>query len=125
MASDSGNLSMRQLAKELGVSQPFLSQIKAGKRPMPDSLREKVEALSAYHLLITDKQVGGYGGEASAIRATNSGAGDGIRTHDFLLGKHQDGIRNISYGSRCTSPLGNHSPLHKPSRKVYSNNDSV
>ena len=39
---------MRQLAKQLGVSQPFLSQIKAGKQPMPDTLREKVEALAAY-----------------------------------------------------------------------------
>ncbi len=62
---------------------------------MPDSLREKVEALSAYHLLITDKQVGGYGGEAPAITATNSGAGDGIRTHDFLLGKPR--VALISY----------------------------
>jgi len=86
MASDSGNLSMRQLAKELGVSQSFLSQIKVGKCPMPDSLREKVEALGACHLLITDNQVGGYGGVVPAITATNIGAGDEIRTHDFLLG---------------------------------------
>ena len=32
-------MSLRQLAKELGVSQPFLSQIRAGKRPLPDALR--------------------------------------------------------------------------------------
>ena len=52
-------MSLRRLAKVLGVSQPFLSQIKAGKRPMPERIREKVVALDAYHLLITsptDKQ---------------------------------------------------------------------
>ena len=62
MATASGIPSMRQLAKQVGVSQPFLSQIKAGKRPMPESLRGKVEALGAYHLLISDKQVGGVRG---------------------------------------------------------------
>ena len=80
-------LSLRKLATILGVSQPFLSQIRAGKRPLPEALKRKVEALGAYHLLITDKQVGGYGGTAPAISATNYGAGDEIRTHDFLLGK--------------------------------------
>ncbi len=47
--------SLRQLAKILGVSQPFLSQIRAGKRPLPEALRTKLEALGAYHLLIGDK----------------------------------------------------------------------
>lgn len=42
-------MSLRKLAIVLGVSQPFLSQIRAGKRPMPDALRTKVEALGAYH----------------------------------------------------------------------------
>ena len=49
MATARGIPSMRQLAKQLGVSQPFLSQIKAGKRPMPESLRGKVEALGDSH----------------------------------------------------------------------------
>ena len=78
MATASGVPSMRQLAKQLGVSQPFLSQIKAGKRPMPDTLREKVEALDAYHLLITDKHQGGYGGAAPAILALNMVGRGGI-----------------------------------------------
>ncbi len=56
MAANSG-MSLRRLAKGLGVSQPFLSQIRAGKRPMPSALKERVEALGAYHLLITDKQI--------------------------------------------------------------------
>ena len=48
-------MSLRKMATILGVSQPFLSQIRAGKRPMPEALRTKVEALGAYHLLIGDK----------------------------------------------------------------------
>ena len=48
-------MSLRKLATILGVSQPFLSQVRTGKRPLPDGLKRKVEALGAYHLLITDK----------------------------------------------------------------------
>ena len=59
---DNANMSLRKMATILGVSQPFLSQIRAGKRPMPDALRTKVEALGAYHLLIGDKQA-----EASCV----------------------------------------------------------
>ena len=88
-------MSLRQLAKELGVSQPFLSQIRAGKRPLPEHLKEKLEAFGAYHLLITDKQSGsvvegvGWGVTPNFISDPKGqlGAGDGIRTHDFLLGK--------------------------------------
>ena len=87
MATCDGGMSLRQLAKGLGVSQPFLSQIRAGKRPMPSALKERVEAIGAYHLLITDKQERGYGGRAPARLDTRSGAGGGIRTPDFLLGK--------------------------------------
>ena len=42
-------LSLRKLATILGVSQPLLSQIRAGKRPLPDGLKTKVDALGAYH----------------------------------------------------------------------------
>ncbi len=48
--------SLRRLAKVLGVSQPFLSQVRAGKRPLPESMGERVSALGAYHLLMGDKQ---------------------------------------------------------------------
>ena len=48
--------SLRQLAKVLGVSQPFLSQVRAGKRPLPEALGERVAVLGAYHLLMGDKQ---------------------------------------------------------------------
>jgi transcriptional regulator with XRE-family HTH domain len=66
-------MSLRQIAKELGVSQSFLSQIRTGKRPLPDSLRSKLEELGAYHMLITDKQ--------------NNGGNDWIRTSDLALMK--------------------------------------
>ena len=53
---DSSGLSLRKLATVLGVSQPFLSQIRPGKRPIPEALRRKVEALGAYHLRIANGQ---------------------------------------------------------------------
>ena len=81
------NISLRQLAKGLGVSQPFLSQIRAGKLPIPSALKERVEALGAYHLLIGDKQIRGPRSGAPLSVDTYAGAGGGIRTPDFLLGK--------------------------------------
>ena len=63
---DSNGLSLRKLATVLGVSQPFLSQIRAGKRPLPEALRTKVEALGAYHLLIGDKRAEGPTGDEGA-----------------------------------------------------------
>ena len=48
--------SLRQTAKILGVSHSYLSQIKNGKRPMPQQLKERLEALDAYHSLTTGKQ---------------------------------------------------------------------
>jgi len=42
-------LSLSMLATILSDSQPFLSQIRAGKRPLPDALKMKVDALGAYH----------------------------------------------------------------------------
>ena len=90
---NSNGLSLRKLATVLGVSQPFLSQIRAGKRPLPEALKRKVEALDAYHLLIGDKQVGGVSGEIRpdytekrVCQIRMSGAGGGIRTPGFLLG---------------------------------------
>ena len=65
---DSSGLSLRKLATVLGVSQPFLSQIRTGKRPLPEALRRKVEALGAYHLLITDTQSGQYSTEDGAAQ---------------------------------------------------------
>ena len=49
MQTTNNEMSLRQLAKVMGVSQPFLSQIRSGKRPLLQSLRMKLERLSAYH----------------------------------------------------------------------------
>ncbi len=96
---DSNGLSLRKLATILGVSQPFLSQIRAGKRPLPEGLRRKVEALGAYHLLIGDKQISESPGDEGAGKAKKPpsqiadlslnyvGAGGGTRTPDLSLGK--------------------------------------
>ena len=80
--------SLRQLAKVLGVSQPLLSQVRAGKRPLPESMGKQVSALGAYHLLMGDKQSGSnLMGEHREISDTSdvAGAPGGIRTRDHLL----------------------------------------
>ena len=49
--------SLRAISKELGVSHSFLSQIRNGKRPLPDWIKEKmVSNPSAYHLLIKSSE---------------------------------------------------------------------
>ena len=71
-----GELSLRKLATILGVSQQFLSQIRAGKRPLPEALERKVRALGAYHLLIGDKrtevQIGDEGAAQRAFVGVNT-----------------------------------------------------
>ena len=86
------NLSLRKLATILGVSQPFLSQIRAGKRPIPEALKTKVEALGAYHLLIGEKQggvaIGGAAAAKESLVGTNTNGGtDWVRTSDLALMK--------------------------------------
>ena len=44
-------MSMRTAARILGVSHAYLSQIRNGKRPLPDTLRGRLESMGAYHLL--------------------------------------------------------------------------
>jgi len=88
-------MTLRKMATILGVSQPFLSQIRAGKRPMPNALRTKVEALGAYHLLITDKHLdttpaderGGHSQNIASMRFETSGGGEGNRTPGPLHAK--------------------------------------
>jgi len=75
---DSSGLSLRKLATVLGVSQPFLSQIRTGKRPLPEALRRKVEALGAYHLLNSDKQSGQNSAEERAIQTEKTTRQDGL-----------------------------------------------
>ncbi len=88
---DSNNLSLRKLALVLGVSQPFLSQIRAGKRPLPPGLHRKVEALGDYHLLIGEKQINAVSRDEEAGQTLNlrikNGGTDWVRTSDLALMK--------------------------------------
>ena len=68
-------MSLRRLATVLGVSQPFLSQIRAGKRPLPDSLRVRVEALGAYQSLLITQPQGTLSGGATLSHAPSSPGG--------------------------------------------------
>ena len=54
---NSQKLSIRKLAVILGVNQPFLSQIRSGKRPLPKAFTTKFVALGAYNLLTGDKWI--------------------------------------------------------------------
>ena len=88
---NSNGLSLRKMAVVLGVSQPFLSQIRAGKRRIPEALKRKIEALGAYHLLIGDKhppgdEGAGHTGKSPIIR-TSIGGNDWVRTSDLALMK--------------------------------------
>ena len=84
---DSNGVSLRKLATTLGVSQPFLSQIRGGKRPMPKALKLKAEALGAYHLLIADKQNAAILGELETrIAAKSILSNDDFETDRYLAG---------------------------------------
>jgi hypothetical protein len=76
-------LPLSKLATILGVSQPFLSQIRAGKRPLPDALKMKVEALGAYHVLITHKHVGVETGGGAAAQVNPVGTNTLERARRF------------------------------------------
>ena len=89
---EANELSLRKLATILGVSQPFLSQIRAGKRPLPEALKTKVQALGAYHLLIGYKQIESAPGGAAAAQTLEIGVkyvggGEGNRTPGPLHAK--------------------------------------
>lgn len=46
-----GVVSLRQLAKRLGVTASFLSQVRSGTRPMPDALAAKFKTLTGQNWL--------------------------------------------------------------------------
>ncbi len=110
---NSSGLSLRKLATILGVSQPFLSQIRAGKRPLPEALKRKVEALGAYHLLITDKRfdgsTGDEGAEPIAKSTLSSGLSEaktelaGVRGSRTHLPRSSRGITDLK-SARATGP---------------------
>jgi hypothetical protein len=50
--------SLRQLARELGVSQSYLSQIKSGKRPPSEKVISKLNGKMISKIMLNDKQIG-------------------------------------------------------------------
>ena len=56
-ANGRDRISLRKLAKRLGVSQPFLSQIKQGHRPLPEHLKTKLNALDCLSLVVPQAHV--------------------------------------------------------------------
>jgi len=75
---DNRELSLRKLATVLGVSQPFLSQIRSGKRPLLEELKKKMEALGAYHSLIIDTQSGQYSPPERTVQKEKATLQDGL-----------------------------------------------
>ena len=93
---NTNELSLRKLATILGVSQPFLSQIRAGKRPLPEALKTKIDALGAYHLLIGDKQIDANSRCSEAAQKEKATLADGLSEGNIALA----GVR----GSRTHLP---------------------
>jgi transcriptional regulator with XRE-family HTH domain len=75
-------MSLRQIAKELGISHILLVLWKQGKR----SLSPELEA--RYHQFVTSGYRDGYNnGDDATILSTNNGGNDWIRTSDLALMK--------------------------------------
>ncbi len=99
------NLSLRKLATILGVSQPFLSQIRAGKRPLPEALERKVRALCAYHLLIGDKRGGAEIGGAAAAQKQKTTLTDGLSEANSTLAGVRGSRTHLPRSSRGITDL--------------------
>ena len=79
-------MSLRQTAKHLGISPAYLSYMVNGKRPWRPDIYERYRE-------IVNTIINGQAQSVNKITDvrgsldTEAGAGDGIRTHDSLLGK--------------------------------------
>ena len=82
-------MSLRQIAKELGISPAYLSYMLNGKRPWRKDLYQRY--MGVVNTFVNSDVVG----EETRSEVEGNitfpggkyGAGDGIRTHDILLGK--------------------------------------
>ena len=99
------NLSLRKLATILGVSQPFLSQIRAGKRPLPADLKTKIDALGAYHLLIGDKQTKTNSGDEGAAQNKKTTLPDGLSEANTMLAGVRGSRTHLPRSSRGITDL--------------------
>ena len=119
---DRNGLSLRKLATVLGVSQPFLSQIRTGKRPLPETLKRKVEALGAYHLLVSDKQSDQSSAQDGAVQKEKTTHEDGLFEAENCLAGVRGSRTHLPRSSRGITDLksvpirvtSNHQPSHLP-----------
>ncbi len=102
---DNDKLSLRKLATILGVSQPFLSQIRAGKRPLPEALKRKVQALGAYHLLIGDKQTEAQTGGEAVAQKEKTTLSDGLSEINTILAGVRGSRTHLPRSSRGITDL--------------------
>ena len=78
--------SLREIAKELDISPAYLSYMVNGKRPWRKDLYQRYMGVvntfvNSGEAVVAQKE------RANYLSGTLCGAGDEIRTHDFLLGK--------------------------------------
>ena len=78
--------SLREIAKELDISPAYLSYMVNGKRPWRKDLYQRYMGVvntfvNSGEAVVAQKE------RANNLSGTLFGAGDEIRTHDFLLGK--------------------------------------
>ena len=102
---NSNNLSLRKLATVLGVSQPFLSQIRAGKRPLPADLKTKIDALGAYQLLIGDKRIEPNTQSGVAAQKEKTTLSDGFSEVKIALAGVRGSRTHLPRSSRGTTDL--------------------
>ena len=78
--------SMRQIAKELEITPAYLSYMINGKRPWRRDLYQRY--MGVVNTFVNSATPNVNKNEAdNSFSASSNGAGDGIRTHDILLGK--------------------------------------
>ena len=75
-------MSLRKMAKQLGISAAYLSCMVNGKRPWRPDLYER------YRQLVNTSVNSSLQNVNNGLDG-NSGAGDGIRTRDSLLGRQE------------------------------------
>ena len=81
-----GKQSMRQIARELDISPAYLSYMLNGKRPWRKDLYQRY--MGVVNTFVNSGAESDNKKESPiGVSGTIHGAGDGIRTHDILLGK--------------------------------------
>ena len=76
-------MSLRSAARQLGISPAYLSYMVNGKRPWRADLKDAYERLVNSPVNRLGESVNSH----ERRPGVHDGAGDGIRTHDILLGK--------------------------------------